>query len=155
MLAAICCPCNLITYFPASVYRSVGSSEVLPELLREVDTKKLSTLQFLRNGAVRLTFASAQDCDSTLGNGIVFRDVALKLTPVEARSRIVYLRDCPAEVLQSTISGTFPAYREIHSITNNTHEKYPNLFDGTRVIKMSITKVIPSFIRVAGFDCGV
>ena len=41
------CPNSLVAFFPASVYRSVGSSIVLPELLRSVDKEKLSAVQFL------------------------------------------------------------------------------------------------------------
>ena len=40
-------PKNLVAFYPASIYRSVGSSSVLPELLRSVDKGKLSSIQFL------------------------------------------------------------------------------------------------------------
>ena len=56
-------PNSLVAFFPATVYRSVGSSSVLPELLRSVNKDLLTHVQFLRNGAVRLTFKTAADCE--------------------------------------------------------------------------------------------
>ena len=50
------CPKSLVAFFLAEVYRSAGSSQVLPRLLESVERDQLSSIQFLRNGAVRLTF---------------------------------------------------------------------------------------------------
>ena len=70
MAAAVECPNSLVAFFLANIYRSVGFSTVLPELLHSVDKEKVSTIQFLRNGAVRLTYKSAVDCDAAVSSGI-------------------------------------------------------------------------------------
>ena len=155
MAAAVECPNSLVAFFPANIYRSVGSSAVLPELLRSVDKEKVSTVQFLRNGAVRLTYKAAADCDAAVSNGITYGDVALRVVSVEAKSRLVYLRDCPSEVPDSTIRTFFAAYGEVHSVTRSCHDAFPGLFDGNRLVKMSLTKDVPSSVRVAGYDCRV
>ena len=155
MAAAVDCSNSLVAFFPTNIYRSVGSFTVLPELLRSVDREKASTVQFLRNGAVRLTYKAAADCDAAVSNGITYGDVALRVVGVEAKSRLVYLRDCPSEVPDGTVSGFFAAYGEVHSVTRSCYDDFPGLFDGNRLVKMTLTKDIPSSVRVAGYDCRV
>ena len=50
------CGASLVAFFPPEIYNFVGSSAVLPELLQSLDQRALSTVQFLQNGAVRVTF---------------------------------------------------------------------------------------------------
>ena len=152
---SIQCPNSLVAFFPASVYRSCGTFTVLTGLLYSVDRNKLSAVQFLRNGAVRLTFKSTEDCESAVSNGIQYGDTPLRVVAMEPKSRLVYLRDCPAEVPDSAVSGFFSSYGEIHSITHSEHQGLPGLRDGTRVVKMTLTKDIPGSVHVAGFDCRV
>ena len=155
MAAAVQCPNSLVAFFPANIYRSVGSSAVLPELLLSVGKEKLSTLQFLRNGAVRLTYKSGADCDATFSNGLTYSGVALRVVGVEAKSRLVYLRDCPTEVPDSVVSRFFASIGEVHSVSRSCHYALPGVFDGNRLVKMTLTKDIPASVRVAGFDCRV
>ena len=124
-------------------------------LLYSVDRDKLSAVQFLRNGAVLLTYKSSEDCASPVSNGIQYGDVPLRVVAMEPKSRLVYLRDCPVEVLDSAVSGFFPSYEEIHSITHSEYQGMPELRDGTRVVKMTLTRDIPGSVGVAGFDCRV
>ena len=152
---SIQCPNNLVAFFPASFYRSCGMSTVVTGLLYSVDRDKLSAVQFLRNGAVRLTYKSSEDCESAVSYGIQYGDVPLHVVAMESKSRLVYLCDCPVEVLDSAVSGFFPSYGEIHSITHSECQGMPGLRDGTRVVKITLTKDIPGSVRVAGFDCRV
>ena len=155
MAAAIQCPNSLVAFFPTNIYRSVGSSAVLPELLRTVDKEKVSTVQFLRNGAVRLTYKTTADCDAAVSGGIRYGDVALRVVSVETKSRLVYLRDCPSEVPDGVVRAFFASFGEVHSVSRSCHDAFPGLFDGNRLVKMTLTKDIPASVRVAGFDCRV
>ena len=107
---SIQCPNSLVAFFPASVYRSCGTFTVLTGLLYSVDRNKLSAVQFLRNGAVRLTFKSTEDCESAVSNGIQYGDTPLRVVAMEQKSCLVYLRDCPAEVPDSAVSVFFSSY---------------------------------------------
>ena len=149
------CPNSLVAFFPGSIYRTCGTSSVLAGLLHTVDRDKLSAVQFLRNGAVRLTYKSSDDCELAVASGIQYGDVPLRVVAMEPKSRLIYLRDCPVEVPDSAVSGFFSSYGEIHSITHSEHQGLPGLRDGTRVVKMTLTKDIPGSVRVAGFDCRV
>lgn len=149
------CPNSLVAFFPPAIYRNVGSSSVLPELLRSVRKETLNTVQFLRNGAVRLTFKSSADCDRTLASGTRYGEVPLRVVSVETRSRLVYLRDCPSEVPEDVVKRFFASFGEVHSVSCSSHQGFPGLLDGNRVIKVSLTKDVPAMVTIAGFECRV
>ena len=88
-------------------------------------------------------------------NGIKYGDVALRVVGVEAKSRLVYLRDCPSEIPDHVINSFFSSFGEVHSVSRSEHEGIPGLFDDNRVVKMTITKDVPASVRVGGFDCRV
>ena len=98
MLDAIQCPNSLVAFFPASIYRTCGTSTVLAGLLHTMDRDKLLAVQFLQNGAVRLTYKSSDDCELAVSNSIQYADVTLRVVAMEPKSRLIYLRDCPVEV---------------------------------------------------------
>ena len=147
---AIQCPNSLVAFFPASIYRACGTSTVLAGLLHTVDRDKLSAVQFLRNGAVRLTYKSSDDCELAVASGIQYGDVPLRVVAMEPKSRLIYLRDCPVEVPDSAVSGFFSSFGEIHSITHSEYQGMPGLRDGTRIVKMTLTKDVPGSVRVGG-----
>lgn len=117
---------SLVAFFPASIYHNVGSLFVLPQLLKTVDKDKLAVVQFLRNGAVHLTFKSTADCDHIVPSGIFYGDTSLRVVSVDARSKLTNLCDCPCEVPDSAVSGFFATYGEVHSIICR-HEDFPRL----------------------------
>ena len=55
---------SLVVQFQEDVYKNVGASEILPHLMKCLDSDKILAAQFLRAGKVRLTFddSSVQCC---------------------------------------------------------------------------------------------
>ena len=149
------CPCTLVVQFPAEVYRSTGESVVLPELLKSVDVPKVRCVQFIRNGLVRVTFTDAASCDAALSSGVAFRGDRLPVSPVSARSRLVYLRDLPAEVPVPFVKAALSSYGTVHDVTAMEHSGYPGLLNGTRLVKVTLENDIPSTVHIRGFDCRV
>ena len=149
------CPCTLVVQFPAEVYRSSGESVVLPELLKSVDVPKVRCVQFIRNGLVRITFTDAASCDAALSSGVAFRGDRLPVSPVSARSRLVYLRDLPAEVPVPFVKAALSPYGTVHDVTAMEHSGYPGLLNGTRLVKVTLENDIPSTVHIRGFDCRV
>ena len=49
-------PLSVILLFPSEVYLSRGVGDLCPLLVRELHASKISALQFLRRGRVRVTF---------------------------------------------------------------------------------------------------
>lgn len=149
------CPCTLVVQFPAEVYRSSGESVVLPELLKSVDVPKVRCVQFIRNGLVRVTFTDVASCDAALSSGVAFRGDRLPVSPVSARSRLVYLRDLPAEVPAPFVKAALSPYGTVHDVTAMEHSGYPGLLNGTRLVKVTLENDIPSTVHIRGFDCRV
>ena len=149
------CPCTLVLQFPAEVYRSSGESVVLPELLKSVDVPKVRCVQFIRNGLVRVTYNDATTCDAAMSGGITFRGQRLPVSPVSARSRLVYVRDLPAEVPNPFVKSALCSYGTVHEVSAMEHLGYPGLLNGTRLVKITLESDIPSSVRIRGFDCRV
>lgn len=149
------CPCTLVVQFPDEVYRSTGESTVLPEFLKSLDVPKVRCVQFIRNGFVRVTFTDAASCDSALSSGVAFRGNRLPVSSVSARSRLVYLRDLPAEVPVPFVKAAFSPYGTVHDVTAMEHSGFPGLLNGTRLVKVTLENDIPSTIHIRGFDCRV
>ena len=124
-------------------------------LLQSVSKDSLSTVQFLRNGAVRVTFKSPLDCSRVLSLGISFRDVPLCVVSADTRSRLVYLRDCPSEVPDDVVKQFFSTFGEVHSVSRSCHQAFPDVHDGNRVIKITLTKDVPGVVSVHGNECRV
>ena len=152
MPGRLVCQNSLVAFFPASVYKSVGASEVLPALLDILPAREVLAVQFLRNGAVRITFKSADSCRQVCEDGLRFGEHDLRLSPVEPSHVLVYLRDCPMELPNSDVAKVLGAYGVVHDISASSHEKFPAILNGTRVVKMSLSRDIPSTVRVSGFD---
>ena len=112
-------------------------------------------MQFLRNGAVRITFKTSVDCDRVVSSRIRYRDVPLRVVSVDAKSRLVHLRDCPAEVPDDMVKRFFSSFGEVHSVSRSCHQAFPGIFDGNHVIKITLIKDVPGIVSVAGFECRV
>ena len=149
------CSASLVALFPPEIYNFVGSSTVLPELLQSVDRSALTTVQFLRSGAVRLTFKTPLDCQTVVSEGIQFRGTPLRVMSADARSRLIHLRDCPAEVPDDVVRRFFTTFGEVHAVTRGTHKAFPEFCDGNRVVQMTISKDVPGLVTIAGFECRV
>lgn len=147
------CPNSLVAFFPPEVYNHHGSDAVLPRLLEMLGRPNLVAVQFLRHGTVRLTFKDSVSCDRVLLEGLTFDGHSIRLTPIDQRSKLVYVRDLPSEVPDGTVRTALAVFGEVHSITRSEHRGFPGLFDGSRVVKMSLAKDIPPVFRIAGYDC--
>ena len=111
--------------------------DVLPELAASLHHSKLPTVQFHRNGAVRITLKKKKK--------IKFQSVGL-------RSRLVFLRDLPCEVPDAEVRAFLPSFGEDHSIVAYHHKAFPDILNGTHMVKMTFVKDTPSSVRLAGFE---
>ena len=146
------CPCTLSVHFPPTVYRSTGSAQVLPDLVKSLDIANVQCIQFVPNGIVRVTFKESAQCDAALASGVSFRGSKLRVAPVDARTRLVYLRDLPAEVPDEPVKVFLRKFGVLHSLSPQFHPGLPGVKNGTRVAKVTLVKDLPSSVRIAGFD---
>ena len=152
MAAVLQCPRTLAVHFPSEIYRSTGSSQVLPELAKSLDLPNVRGIQFMPNGVVRVTYKEPAQCDAALASGIRFRGALLRITPVDSRTRLVYVRDLPVEVPDDGLKVFLRAFGVVHSCAMQTYPGMPDVSTGTRVVKVTLAKDLPSSARVSGFD---
>ena len=152
MAAVLQCPRTLAVQFPSEIYRSTGSSQVLPELVKSLDMPNVRAVQFMRNGVVRVTYEEPAQCDAALASGISFRGASLRVAPVDSRTRLVYVRDLPVEVPDEGLIVYLRAFGVVHSCVMQTYPRLPQVATGTRVVKVTLTKDLPSSARISGFD---
>ena len=152
MSAVVQCPRTLAVHFPATIYRSTGSAQVLPDLAKSLDIANVQCIQFVPNGIVRVTFKESAQCDAALASGVSFRGSKLRVAPVDARTRLVYVRDLPAEVPDESVSVFLRQYGVVHSLSPQFHPGLPGVKNGTRVAKVTLLKDLPTSVRIAGFD---
>ena len=152
MSGVVQCSRTLAVHFPPTIYRSSGSSQVLPDLVKSLDITNVQCIQFVPNGIVRVTYKESAQCDAALAGGVSFRGSNLRVTPVDARTRLVYLRDLPAEVPDEPVRVFFRKYGVVHSLSPQFHPGFPDVATGTRVVRVTLTKDLPSTVRIAGYD---
>ena len=152
MSAVVQCPRTLAVHFPSTVYRSAGSAQVLPDLAKSLDIAYVQCIQFVPNGIVQVTFKESAQCDAALASGVSFRGSKLSVSPVDARTRLVYVRDLPAEVPDEPVCLFLRQYGVVHSLSPQFHPRLPGVKNGTRVAKVTLLKDLPTSVRIAGFD---
>ena len=147
------CLNSLLAYFPEEIYRHVGSSVVLPQLLESLDDEKLAAVQFLRGGLVRLTFMDSESCKELLQRGLTFGDTRIRLSRADAKIRSIHLRDLPTEVPGAEVIKFFSSFGEVISVTRSTFDGFPHLYNGNRVVKIALDREVPYFVRICEFPC--
>ena len=152
MSVVVQCPRTLAVHFPPTVYRSTGSAQVLPDLVKSLDIANVQCIQFVPNGIVRVTFKESAQCDAALASGVSFRGSKLTVAPVDARTRLVYVRDLPAEVPDEPVGVFLRQYGVVHSLSPQFHPGLPGVKNGTRVAKVTHVKDLPTSVHIAGFD---
>ena len=152
MAAALQCPRTLAVHFPSEIYRSTGASQVLPELVKSLDLPNVCAVQFMPNGVARVTYKEPAQCDAALASGISFRGASLRVAPVDSRTRLVYVRDLPVEVPDDGLKVYLRAFGVVHSCVMQTYPRLPQVATGTRLVKVSLTKDLPSSASISGFD---
>ena len=152
VMSVVQCPRTLAVHFPSTVYRSAGSAQVLPDLVKSPDIANVQCIQFVPNGIVRVTFKESAQCYASLASGVSFRGSKLRVSPVDARTRLVYVRDLPVEVPDEPVSVFLRRYGVVHSLSSQFHSGLPGVKNGTRVAKVTLLKDQPSSVRIAGFD---
>ena len=143
-------------HFPAEIHRTTSISEVTPQLLRALDADKVSAVQFLRGGKVRITCKTSEYRDDLLeGSSFLFGDVSIPVTAADLSIRSVYVRDLPFEVADCVVKSAFESFGVVHSVHPCFLRDFPSVANGTRRLVMSFRGCIPSTVSVAEFPVRV
>ena len=146
-------PNSVVLHFPESVYQNVGSSAVLPRLLEIVGAEKLSTVQFLQRGRVRLTFKDCVSCDELIASGLVYNGVQVRVFRADSRICSVYVRDLPSEISDDDVHAFLQSYGDVLSVRRSTFPNFPALYNGNR--ELALKDDIPYSVRICDCNCRV
>ena len=148
------CSRSCLVTFPPAIYTTSGVDDIVPELVRGLPAD-IKCLQFLSQGKVRITLGCADSALKCFEDGVHFKGSRLPVQSADPRARLVYVRDCPSEVSDASVRELLAPYGVVRRVVQVPHNKFPKISTGTRKVTMSVTKEIPSILRVAGFDCRV
>ena len=146
----------MVLHFPAEIHRTQGVSEVAPQLLRALDVQKIVSVQFLRNGRVRVTTKTSDYWDELLeGSTFLFGDVPIPVTAADQPLRSAFGRDLPVEVPDVDVKSVFQSFGVVHSVHPCFFREFPSVANGTRRLVMSFRGSIPSSVSVFDFPVRV
>ena len=146
-------PLSVILHFTSEVYLLRGMGDLCPLFVRALHASKISALQFLRGGRVRVTFREPAFREELLSNDLFFEDRKIPVTPAGVHVVTVYVRDLPVELSNDSVKSAFSTYGEVYSVCHGFFKDFPDLQNGNRLILMSISNPIPSSLNVLGFVC--
>ena len=155
LMASLLFPNSVVAHFPEAIYKTSGSSTVLPHLLDAVDRDNLTTVQFLRGGLVRLTFKDVACCDHLVTQGFVYGDSQVRVLRADSHVRSIHVRDLPSEVPDDDVRAFFGSFGEVLSIRRATFANYPSVYNGNRVVEVALTQDVPYFVSISSYNCRV
>ena len=141
-----------LTYF-REVYLSRGVGDLCPLLVHALHANKISALQFLRGGRVRVTVREPAFREELLSNDFIYEGKKIPVTPAGVHTVTVYVRDLPVELSDDSIKSAFSSFGEVFSISHAHFKDFPELRNGNRLLLMSVSNPIPSSFNVLGFVC--
>ena len=140
-------------HFPPEVYLRRGVGELAPLLVRALHERKISALQFLRGGRVRVTLLDLAYREELLSSDFMFEDSPIPVTPADCFVSSVYLRDLPVEISDESVRSALEVFGDVFSVRAAVHKDFPSIRNGTRILLMSVKVPIPSSLNVLGFVC--
>ena len=147
-------PLTLIAFLPDDLHKKVKHEDLVHKLMAKLTTDDVQCIQFMPNGYVRVTFTSMEARSEALLSGIFYDSLRLRVFEAQPSVFNVYVHHLPFEVSDRTLEDVLCNYGVIHSVTEQTYPDSP-IFNGTRIVKMTVTSPIPANLRVLRFPCRV
>ena len=101
---------SVMLHFPPEVYLRRGVGELAPLLVRALHERKISALQFLRGGRVRVTLLDPAYREELLSSDFMFEDSPIPVTPADCFVSSVYLRDLPVEISDESVRSALEVF---------------------------------------------
>lgn len=145
---------SVILHFPPEVYLSRGVEDLCPLLVRALHESKISSLQFLRGGRVRVTVLGAAYREELLSSDFfLFEDTLIPVSFADRPTCCVYLRDLPVEISDASVRTVFEAFGDVFFVCAAVFKDFSSNRNGTHILLMSVKQSIPSSSNVLGFMC--
>ena len=129
------CANTCVVYAPAAVVAH-EKSRVLSFLEEAVDFGKLSAVQFVPRGLIRLTFKDPVDKERLVSQGSIMLDNGeCDVTPSDRPNTMVYVHHYPAEGGDTLLCAEFRCYSKIVSVKHQYFSGRPNLLTGNAFLR--------------------
>ena len=149
------CANTCVVHVPAAIL-SHEKPRVLSFLEEVVDLNKLSAVQFIPRGLIRLTFKESADKERLVSQGsIMLENVECEVTPSDRPYTMVYIHHYPAEGDDALLLEEFSRFGKIKASKHQHFAGRPNLLTGSRVLTMSLSKQIPAEVFVDSYPTRV
>lgn len=149
------CTNTCVVHVPAAII-SHEKSQVLSFLEEVVDFNKLSAVQFIPRGLIRLTFKELADKERLVSQGsIVLENVECDVTPSDRPYTMVYVHHYPAEGDNALLLEQFRRFGKIVATKHQHFSGRPSLLTGSRILTMSLSQQIPAEVFVDSYPTRV
>ncbi|PFX16157.1 Transposon TX1 uncharacterized 149 kDa protein [Stylophora pistillata] len=136
-------------------------TDVLKMLEKVVDFGKLSTVQFVHRGLIRLTFKDPDNKASLVERGMLnINGEECSVTNSDRPHTLVYIHHYPAEVDDKILCDDFKHFGKVVFCKRQTFMGRPDLLTGSRILTMSLEKPKPAEVTIGGYPvriwyCGI
>ena len=145
---------SVVLHFPAEVHKTQGVTEVVPQLLGDLDAHRIAAVQFLRNGRVRVTAKTSEYRDELLeGSTFLYGDVPIPVTAADQHIRPVFVRDLPVELSDDDVKCAFESFGVVRSVHQCFFRVFPSIANGTRRLFISFVQCHSCYCPVDSCCC--
>ena len=149
------CSNTCVVHVPAAVILH-EKPRVLSFLEEVVDFNKLSAVQFIPRGLIRLTFRELADKERLVSQGsIMLENVECDVTPSDRPYTMVYVHHYPAEGDNALLLEQFRRFGKIVATKHQHFSGRPSLLTGSRILTMSLSQQIPAEVFVDSYPTPV
>ena len=136
---------------PQGMAQSCSTEELAAKISAALDPTTVQTVQATAKCRFLLEFSSVSAASSVMTAGIDIEGV--HLTPMVAFDKLtlVFLSRVPPRILDNQFVKAFSPFMRVVSVKPLPLRLQPRVFSGTRLIRMAVSKPIPSFFQVMGF----
>ncbi len=133
------------------VAQSCSTEELAAKITSALDPNTVRTVQATSKRQFLLEFSSLPAASSMMSAGIDIEGV--HLTPMVAFDKLtsVFVSRIPPRVPDDQFIKAFSPFGRVVSVKPLPLRLQPGVFSGTRLIRMAVSKPMPSFLQVMGF----
>ncbi len=136
---------------PQRMAQSCSTEELAAKITAALDPTTVRTVQATAKRRFLLELSSFSAASSVMTAGIDIEGV--HLTPMVAFDKLssVFVSRIPPRVTDDQFVKAFSPFGRVVSVKPLPLRLQPNAFSGTRLLRMAVSKPIPSFFQVMGF----
>ncbi len=136
---------------PQRMAQSCSTEELAAKITAALDPTTVRTVQATAKRRFLLEFSSVPAASAVMTAGIDIEGI--HLTPMVAFDKLtsVFVSRIPPRVTDDQFVKAFSPFGRVVSVKPLPLRLQPHVFSGTRLLRMAVSKPIPSFFQVMGF----